>query len=210
MGCDGGSIPKRHEVVKSKTSQADDKNNDISSRWNFCALSGLRLKQPIVACQLGHLFNKDSIIEYILDSRISTSSTSVERSCSYHIVRHIKSLKDVTELKLTTVSSKSDQGTESSSSQKFACPITNLEMNGKYKFCYLKTCGCVVSDRALKQIPGQHQCLLCSAPFNPNEDIYVINPTEEELKQLKERMQSIIKLAKQKHRKKQRIGESSK
>ncbi|KAG7226686.1 hypothetical protein INR49_023480 [Caranx melampygus] len=34
----------------------------------------------------------------------------------------------------------------------FICPVVGLEMNGKHRFCYLHTCGCVFSDRALKEV----------------------------------------------------------
>ena len=34
-------------------------------------------------------------------------------------------------------------GTEDGS--QYHCPITGLEMNGRYKFCFFLTCGCVMS-----------------------------------------------------------------
>ncbi len=43
-----------------------------------------------------------------------------------------------------------DQGMVS----RFICPITMKEMNGKLKFVYLDTCGCVFSEQGLKEVPS--------------------------------------------------------
>ena len=47
-------------------------------------------------------------------------------------------------------------------------------MNGKYKFCVLWTCGCVLSERALKEIDS-FSCHNCGMVFT-KDDIVVINP----------------------------------
>ncbi|KTF80407.1 hypothetical protein cypCar_00040561, partial [Cyprinus carpio] len=68
MGCDGGTIPKRHELVKGpKKVEKVDKNAELAAKWKYCALSQEKLKRPIVACELGRVYNKDAIIEYLLD-----------------------------------------------------------------------------------------------------------------------------------------------
>ena len=54
MGGDGGSIPRRDEVVKVK--QAPEKKNkdqDMVGKWQHCALSGQALTKPIMSCALG-------------------------------------------------------------------------------------------------------------------------------------------------------------
>ena len=54
MGCDGGTIPKRHELVKTKQRpEAKDKTSNRAALWTLCSLSSQLLKDPIVACQLG-------------------------------------------------------------------------------------------------------------------------------------------------------------
>jgi hypothetical protein len=54
MGCDGGSIPRRDEMVKlKKKAEKADKDVELQARWKYCALSGEELKTPIVACELG-------------------------------------------------------------------------------------------------------------------------------------------------------------
>lgn len=189
MGCDGGTIPKRQEIVKNKQKDAvRDKNVDLSAKWQFCALSGLRLKRPIVACQLGRLYNKTAIIEYLLDYKTANKPTTFSP-----VVSHIKSLKHVRELTLTDRSSSNRNGSSSTSSDEhlrsqFVCPTTGLEMSGRYKFYFLFTCGCVISERALKQVPNDKKCILCSKPYDPELDLIVINGDEEEMKELGERL----------------------
>lgn len=54
MGCDGGTIPKRHELVKTKQKEEQrDKNADLAAKWKHCALSNQPIEEPIVACELG-------------------------------------------------------------------------------------------------------------------------------------------------------------
>lgn len=54
MGCDGGTIPKCHELVKGpKKVEKIDKNAELVARWYYCMLSQEKLKKPIVACELG-------------------------------------------------------------------------------------------------------------------------------------------------------------
>ena len=35
-------------------------------RWSTCALSGEELRSPIVACELGALYNREAVLEYVL------------------------------------------------------------------------------------------------------------------------------------------------
>ena len=34
----------------------------------------------------------------------------------------------------------------------YICPVIGHEMNGNFRFCFSWGCGCVVSERAMKQI----------------------------------------------------------
>lgn len=48
MGCDGGTIPKRDELVKKKKKQEEkDKDADLAAKWQYCAISSTKLKEPI-------------------------------------------------------------------------------------------------------------------------------------------------------------------
>ncbi|KAJ8401303.1 hypothetical protein AAFF_G00385340, partial [Aldrovandia affinis] len=186
MGCDGGTIPKRHELVKGpKKIEKVDKNAELIARWSYCALSQEKLRRPIVACELGRLFNKDAVIEYLLDKSAERPNTEV--------VVHIRGIKDVTELNLTDnpawegerANSKGDRY-EDLHRAMFICPVVGLEMNGKHKFNFLRTCGCVFSERALREVKTEI-CHKCGDPFQ-EDDITVLNGSKEEVEKLQHRM----------------------
>ena len=61
-------------------------------------------------------------------------------------------------------------------------------MNGKYKFCALWSCGCVLSERALKEVESEN-CHNCGCTFE-REDIVVIYPEDEDLTLMEENMKS--------------------
>ncbi|XP_032369238.1 replication termination factor 2 [Etheostoma spectabile] len=205
MGCDGGTIPKRHELVKApKKVEKVDKNAELAAQWKYCALSQEKLRRPIVACELGRLFNKDAIIEYLLDKTAERPNTQT--------VAHIRGIKDIKELNLTDNpewegerrNTKGDRY-EDFNCGMFICPVVGLEMNGKHRFCYLQTCGCVFSDRALKEIKTDI-CHKCGDAFK-NEDVIVLNGTKDEVEKLKEKMEERRTKAKTKKSKKSKAAE---
>ena len=68
MGCDGGTIPKRDELVRVKKKKADvSKEVKNAAKWNNCRLSQTPLQKPIVGDPHGHLYNKETVIEFLLD-----------------------------------------------------------------------------------------------------------------------------------------------
>ncbi|XP_069547139.1 replication termination factor 2 [Brachyistius frenatus] len=207
MGCDGGTIPKRHELVKGpKKVEKVDKSAELAAKWKYCALSQEKLRRPIVACDLGRLFNKDAVIEYLLDKTAERPNTEA--------VAHIRGIKDIKELNLIDNpewegerrNAKGDRY-EDINCGMFICPVVGLEMNGKHRFCYLQTCGCVFSDRALKEVKTEI-CHKCGDPFK-EEDIVVLNGTKEEAEKLKERMEERRATAKTKKSKKRKATETA-
>jgi len=44
-------------------------------------------------------------------------------------------------------------------SSPFMCPVTSLPMNGRYKFSFIKTCGCVFAEKTFKEVSSS-TCLL--------------------------------------------------
>ena len=135
-----------------------------------------------VACELGRLYNKDVVIEFLL--KRDTFPTDV--------ADHIRNLKDVIELNLTEKtagsSTESDDQNDEASRQDspFVCPVVGLEMNGKHRFCYLRTCGCVLSERALKEVKSE-TCHRCGNPFE-DTDIIVLNGDPVEVESLRTKM----------------------
>ncbi|XP_072045981.1 replication termination factor 2-like [Amphiura filiformis] len=180
MGCDGGTIPRRDELVRlKKKPEQKDKHMERMAKWLHCAITQEPLREPIVACELGRLYNKESILEYLLDKSTSDSAD------------HIRSLKDVRVLTLTENPAygkrKVDKGDAYVDTHEapFICPVTGIEMNGLYKFCYLWTCGCAMSEKALKEVKSA-VCHKCGVPYNSDE--IILNGSDEDVEQLRTKM----------------------
>eukprot|EP00040_Diaphanoeca_grandis_P011820 m.60567 g.60567 ORF g.60567 m.60567 type:complete len:288 (+) comp22855_c0_seq1:164-1027(+) len=178
MGADGGTIPTRGELVKEKKRPVKmDPKLALDAKWQHCRLSSEPLVPPIVACELGRLYNKTAIIEFLLNKK-SQPSDKIE------LMQHVRGLKDLTELKLTKTpdyvsisNSNHDRG-----KAQWCCPLSNLEMNGFNGFKFVKGVGTTVSDRALKEVTN-------AAGEDVNkEDIITINGTPDEIKELWTRM----------------------
>lgn len=202
MGCDGGTIPRRDELVRvKKKPEQKDKDAELAFRWKHCTIRQLPLQSPIVACGLGRLYSKESVLEGLLD-RDTLPETAV----------HIKNLKDVKNLNLTpnpafngNKAEKGDCYVDGGKSP-YICPVIGLEMNGKYKFCFLWTCGCVMSERALKEVKTAI-CHKCQQPFTQG-DIVILNSEGEDLKLMEERMNT-RRIAQKSSKKKKSAPEST-
>ncbi|KAJ2751711.1 Replication termination factor 2 [Coemansia aciculifera] len=183
MGNDGGSIPRRNEMVreKKKDEKADRKNQAIAQNF-FCALSKLPLQEPIVGDELGRLYNREAVLEYLLDRSAFGDGHSI---CD-----NIQSLKDVKTLKLTAnpTTSKKPTSLDGQPAARFVCPITMKEMNGNSAFEFIWSCGCVFSEKARRELPDASTCIVCDAPF-VDSDVVPINSVDlESLDTLKGRM----------------------
>ncbi|TRM62803.1 Rtf2 RING-finger-domain-containing protein [Schizophyllum amplum] len=191
MGNDGGSIPDRRDLVRNKPkAEQADKANQTRARWFFCALSKRKLQEPIVSCALGKLYNKDAILEFLLDrSTFGDGDT---------ICGHIRSLKDVKQLKLTPNPTPPSPGADAKEHPQFICPFTMKEMNGVIPFVYLSTCGCAFSREGLKQVgssPGSSSdseqldvCPQCQKKYSRARDVLTLNPTADEEEKMREAM----------------------
>lgn len=202
MGCDGGTIPKRDELVRMKKKPEQvDKNYEINAKWFHCALSQAELRLPVVSCELGNLYNKESVLEYLLDKSSVTSD----------VAKHVRSLKDVKELNLTANSAfKKDQadGSLDFQASRFICPVVGIEMNGRYRFCFLWNCGCVFSERAMKEVPTTI-CHNCGKEFS-EEDVVVLNGKEEEVVSFRKRMEEKrMRLRMERKSKKSKMSETT-
>ncbi|XP_066924071.1 replication termination factor 2-like [Clytia hemisphaerica] len=204
MGCDGGTIPKRHELVKTaKRPEQKDKDMDRKAKWSTCTISQQPLSSPVVACELGKLYSKESIIEFLLDRSICETAN------------HIRNLKDVKTLKLTPNAGFDSKASGTANeyydtqSARFVCPVVGIEMNGKYKFYTLWSCGCVLSERAFKEVESE-TCHNCGEKFD-KDDVIVLNAEGEDLekmetnmKERREKMKKAKKLKKEKSNEKRK------
>lgn len=157
-GNDGGVVATKRYLIKTRKEPhggAKAAAEANTARWTTCALTGERLADPVVADELGNLFNKEAVLTYVLEGRALPAFA------------HIRSIKkDIIPLKLTHAQAHSHAqahgaagkapagaaGADSDATETaavFMCPITRVEGNGTHAFVALRRCGCVVSERAL-------------------------------------------------------------
>ncbi|KAJ0409326.1 hypothetical protein ATCC90586_000563 [Pythium insidiosum] len=168
MGNDGGVIAVKRKFMRHANQKAKheklDQDTLRAERAQTCAISGELLKEPIVACELGNLYNKEALLEHLL------ASTMPEK------FQHVTSLRDVVNCKFSWPNN--EKKSSSFADQAPICPVTMLEFNGKQPFVVAWSCGCVVSDRATKQVQST-ECLACGASIEKGKLIALLLPEEE-------------------------------
>lgn len=173
-----------------------DPNEQRLSKWTTCALSFEPLKPPCVIDRLGNVFNKEALVKALLGKNLPKA------------FGHIKGLKDMITIHLSVIPGLDlDENAHVGSETRFQCPISGLEFNGKYKFFALRSCGHVLSAKALKEVKSS-ACLVCHKEFVEADKI-VINGTDEEVGLLREKMEAekVNKVMKEKKPKKGKSGE---
>lgn len=122
-----------------------DKRELQLKRLTTCALSDETLRDPVVACELGRLYNKDVLIRKLLDKSLLPEFA------------HLR-LKSVVTCKFTPnpafEAAQADTGNFANflgaGKALWICPITLMEMTGQHPFCVLRKCGTVVSVKAIR------------------------------------------------------------
>ena len=138
---------------KDPDEKLDKQNLKEQSRLKsrICAISGDLLQEPIVCCQLGNLYNKQSLIESLLNHTLNQAFS------------HIRGLKDVKELRLTinptaalaastAATAAAAMTAEDFPCASYICPVTSLELDGIRPFVVLWTTGQVLSQQALREV----------------------------------------------------------
>jgi len=163
------------------------------------------LKTPVVTCSLGLLYNKESVINNLIEKTIPKA------------FKHIHSLKDVITINFKPNPKYNPNGekdhhsvtiTDWTEEAPFICPITNVEVGGSQRFSVLKSCGCAFSDRALRECPSE-VCLVCNTPFT-SQDVLPLNPDDEELKELRVKLKEKIKQEKKEKKERQEAAKKVK
>ena len=153
MGNDGGSIPDRTSQIRVRKRKRRINRAEIQkTKSNLCSMTKEQLRKPIVGDRLGQLYNKTSVIEYLLNKNKPTG------------FEHIKSLKNVKDLKCLI----NDNGY-------IQCQISQEEFSGMNKFFFLWTCGCVFSKTAMDELNIKNKCINCNVDFDINKDLISLN-----------------------------------
>lgn len=194
MGGDGGTkVVRRDCIVKLKKRQVVvDPRLTLNAKWQHCYLTADLLKEPVVADELGRIYNRESILMFKLEK----DSQTAERQ---ELMKHVRGLKDVTTLKLTKtpgwVENAGERYDDRGRSQ-WCCPVLqDIEMNGHNGFQFNRGCGCVISEKALREAPSD-RCLSCDRLLDGDEHPIKIMPQPEEEKMLLKEMEARRKQAK--------------
>ncbi|KAL9112977.1 MAG: hypothetical protein Q9227_002842 [Pyrenula ochraceoflavens] len=190
MGNDGGSIPKRAELVKEAarnptTSEIKETQKEQQAHlWTTCPLSHKPLTRPIVSDSGGNLYNKDAIIQYLLPEETSTIN---KEDCEKLLGGRVKSLKDVVEVNFTIdESAKFNDGGE-----RYKCPITGKQLGPAVKAVYIVPCGHAFSYEAVKEMKTK-ECLQCAIPYETENVIPILTIAEDDAASLKNRIEKLM------------------
>jgi hypothetical protein len=198
MGNDGGSIPKRRELVKeaarqpSATTLKEAATENLTHAWSFCPLSSTILDPSnTVSDWRGILYNYESILQCLLPSSDTAVPESQEEAFK---LTGIKSLKDVVKLKFSM--RKDDKGREFR-----ACPISLKELGASTKAVYVVPCGHVFAEVAMKEVAGpesaaaakeeERGCPECSEAFQSSNVIPVLPTLDAETARLAVRLEDL-------------------
>ncbi|KAL9595694.1 MAG: hypothetical protein Q9219_006290 [cf. Caloplaca sp. 3 TL-2023] len=177
MGNDGGSIPTRRELVKeaaknpSTTQIKETQNEKLEYYWFHCALSQKPLLPPIVSDSTGNLYNKDAVLQHLLDSAETGHDENV--AGNDRTSGTIKGLRDVVEVKFAI--DEEEDGQKESSTTRLVCPVSGKRLGPGVKAVYLVPCGHAFAESAIREMPGE-RCLQCDELY-VTENIISILPT---------------------------------
>ncbi|KAI1406853.1 DUF602-domain-containing protein [Hypoxylon sp. FL1857] len=190
MGNDGGSIPKRRELVReaARLPTASELKatalESLTHAWTTCPLSDapLDLSNTVSDCR-GRLYNYESVLQCLMPS---SSETPISETQEAEFARTgIKSLKDVVKLKITI--RKDEKGREFA-----ACPVSMKELGAATKSVYVVPCGHVFAEVAIKEISDtEKQCPECSTPFEQRDVIPILSTDELEIEKLTKRVDDL-------------------
>lgn len=172
MGGDGGVLPTGRKFIRGCGKSVEDKKEDGKNvtkaqimRTTICAQSSEPLTEPIIACEMGNLYSKESMLLAIINKTLNPLHS------------HVRGMKDVLSLKFTSNPAYSTaDDTDDKSRPRFICPVTSMEFNGIHPFVAIWSTGHVISMKAIREI-GIEALQQDYGPFDV-EDIVQLVPAE--------------------------------
>lgn len=202
MGNDGGSIPKRRELVKNAARAPTISElkatalESLAHAWAHCALSDAPIDlEAVVSDWRGRLYNYEAILQGLMPSDDPNEVTPAALG--------IRSLRDVAKLKFSKMG------------DKWACPISMKEMGPTTKSVYLVPCGHVFAEVAIAEIK-EEACPECGEAFTQENVIAILPTAEKDLDRLQKRIEDLqanglthtLKKGKSEKKKKRKAGEA--
>lgn len=139
MGNDGGHIPKRSDLVRTKRETSIQQRKQIlQERVKSCALTNTPLSKPVGICRLGLLYNKFHFLQILMNNSVPNK------------FKHLKKMGDVKEVVVTF-----------NPSAKFPlyCPLTSKPVNGANSFVCFWECGCLLYEKMAFSLSGVPYCM---------------------------------------------------
>ncbi|KAK0644593.1 Rtf2 RING-finger-domain-containing protein [Cercophora newfieldiana] len=178
MGNDGGSIPKRRELVKNAARNPTVSElkatafESLAHAWSHDPLTTELLDlENIVSDWRGRLYNYESILKALLPSDDKDDEANGESPEARLASTGIKSLRDVVKLKFKRYTPPGPKRGDI-----WACPVSLKELGPSTKSVYIVPCGHVFAEASIKQI-DEKVCPECSESFEAS-DVIPILPTE--------------------------------
>ncbi|KAI0129766.1 Rtf2 RING-finger-domain-containing protein [Xylariales sp. AK1849] len=197
MGNDGGSIPKRRELVKSAARAATSSElketalESLTHAWSFCPLTSTPLDPSnTVSDYRGLLYNYESILQCLLPSGSGEAEGAEAQIEEAFMKTGIKTLKDVQKLRFSM--RQSDKGEDIR-----ACPVSLKELGASTKAVYIVPCGHVFAELSMKEISGsgegaaEKRCPECSEAFESDNVIPILSTSDAEANKLETRMEDL-------------------
>lgn len=192
MGGDGGCLITRADCVKTKgydftKSSGGRYANSLGEMANYiqlvsedrglgplerhrlrmstCWLSQQPLQEPVVACRLGNLYNKEAIISALLAKSMPPP------------LQHICSLKDVKHCRL--------KWQEADGRKRIVCPVSLEDLDtGSSRAVLIWKTGAVVSVKSLEALKSK-ECPVTGKMFDSEKDLIPLVPDDGTLERLR-------------------------
>lgn len=174
----GGQVADTYVASKEGASAADT----TAARWSACALTGEPLRAPVVACLLGNLYNRESVVKLLLGRKGVFADDAAKWQYTNMIAAsnawaHLQSLKDVFQLQPTAPATNS--GVSEHFTITWQCPVTGIAATSGQPMAAVRGCGHVFAARTLQEVKD-NTCPLCSSPYEP-ADIITLNGSKEQV-----------------------------
>lgn len=184
MGGDGGVIATQRKYLRASKDASNEigdskSRSQLEDKTKYCSYDSQPLTDYIVVCKLGNFYNKETIINALLNKSIQKSE-----------FRHIKGLKDIKDAKFK-LNSKNDSTAQLLGKLKYVCPVTGDELNGIHPFYIIWSTGIIISKRALREV-GIFNLNEEYGPFQES-DLIKLFPCNEELLAMKDDLRSKTK-----------------
>jgi hypothetical protein len=191
-GGDGGATGAESrssylEMYKEAGSGKLDAREEQLAKWTCCRLTRAPLggtdgTRPVVVCPLGCMYDREAVLNALKEKAVDGIPLPP-------LVAHIRSHKELTTLRLQQDAPGGAGPGEKLAADatdfrqaehvRFCCPLTSLQLSGRYRFFALLPSGVVVSERALKSAPAAVEELLGGAALASQTRVPLYGSAEE-------------------------------